>query len=262
DPMLYDIDSNTRNSEIDDPQLLAYLKSGILRDFTRYVDENLFNLSEIIPFALADELIFTNKQQMEYMIQRFPVELQKTIKRKSTISSHPTLPREYYNLVESNYKLERFYVNIAYFGNFYSKRDVTELIKIKNKMEDSGIMLYKFHVFTNTSNLSDQQKLLADENEIIINPLVPYFEFLNLTNAFDILLVFDTITKDIKNINPYLPSKYSDYKGSDSIVMAVTENDSVLSKLDDNSLYKVHIDSIENASLGIDKLEKSLMNKK
>src|SRR5699024_1782441 len=26
DPMLYDIDSNTRNSEIDDPQLLAYLK--------------------------------------------------------------------------------------------------------------------------------------------------------------------------------------------------------------------------------------------
>src|SRR5699024_2504126 len=133
---------------------------------------------------------------------------------------------------------------------------------IKNKMEDSGIMLYKFHVFTNTSNLSDQQKLLADENEIIINPLVPYFEFLNLTNAFDILLVFDTITKDIKNINPYLPSKYSDYKGSDSIVMAVTENDSVLSKLDDNSLYKVHIDSIENASLGIDKLEKSLMNKK
>ena len=44
--------------------------------------------------------------------------------------------------------------------------------------------------------------------------MLVFFEFLNLTTKFDCLIVNDANTKDYKEINPYLPSKLSDYLGS------------------------------------------------
>src|SRR5699024_11841837 len=83
---------------------------------------------------------------------------------------------------------------------------------------------YKFHIFTNVKLLTENQKELLHNNNIITNEYVPYFEFLNLTNKFDVLLVFDSITNDIKSLNPYLPSKISDYIGSSAIILALVES--------------------------------------
>ena len=70
-----------------------------------------------------------------------------------------------------------------------------------------------------------------EENIILRKPL-RYFEFLNATTQFDVLLINDTITKDFYKINPYLPSKLSDYKGSLIDIWAIYENGSVLSTQD------------------------------
>lgn len=245
DPLLIDIESNERVSVINNKKLMSYIKSGVLGDFTQYIDDNLFNLAELIPFALADELVFTNENQLHFMIQRFTKDLQDKIVAKSTILRHPTVNQKYYNLIESNYNLDEEFINVAYFGNFYSRRDVKELVLLKNKLERESKNFYKFHIFTNTKLLNENQKELLLRNNIITNEYVPYFEFLNLTNKFDVLLVFDSITNDIKSLNPYLPSKISDYIGSRAIILALVENESMLDKMKHQNLFKIDIDNID-----------------
>src|SRR5690606_12420211 len=70
------------------------------------------------------------------------------------------------------------------------------------------------------------------EHCIVVNPYVSFFEFLNLTLKFDCLIVNDAETKNIKSINPYLPSKLSDYQGSGNKVWGICEEGSILSKTD------------------------------
>src|SRR5699024_4856350 len=147
DPLLIDIESNERVSIIKNEKLMSYIKSGILGSFTQYIDDNLFNLAELIPFALADELVFTNENQLHFMIQRFPQNLRDKIRAKSTILRHPTVNQKYYNLIDSNYNLDEEFINVAYFGNFYSRRDVKELVILKNKLENESKNFYKFHIF-------------------------------------------------------------------------------------------------------------------
>ena len=73
------------------------------------------------------------------------------------------------------------------------------------------------------------ENLKISDNLIIEKPL-NYFEFLNATTKFDILLINDTITKGNFKVNPFLPSKYSDYIGSGSDIWGICEDDSILSK--------------------------------
>src|SRR5699024_299815 len=106
--------------------------------------------------------------------------------------------------------------------------------------------IYKFHIYTNVKLLNENQKELLSSNNIITNEYVPYFEFLNLSNQFDVLLAFDSITNDIKSSNPYLPSKISDYIGSQTIILALVENDSILDKMKHKNLFKIDIDNIRS----------------
>lgn len=79
---------------------------------------------------------------------------------------------------------------------------------------------------------------------IILHPLVGYFEFLNLTLLFDGLLIFDAHTIGIKQLNPYIPSKLSDYKGSGNMVWAFTEEGSVMDQ--DQSIIKTRMGDFED----------------
>jgi hypothetical protein len=58
---------------------------------------------------------------------------------------------------------------------------------------------------------------------------VPFLEFLNLTTLFDVLLVNDAATAQHHAVNPYLPSKISDYRGSGTPIWAICEPGSILS---------------------------------
>src|SRR5699024_10470587 len=130
DPLLFDIESEERHAEIQNEGLITSLKNDGLGIFTEYVNDNLFNLSEIIPFSLADELVFTNENQMEYMISRFTEEQKSYIRSKSKISHHPTLPKEYYHIDDVSFEMEDSIVNIAYFGNFYSRRSYKHFLNV------------------------------------------------------------------------------------------------------------------------------------
>lgn len=260
DPLLIDIESRERKHTIHNKNFINILKNGILSEFTEYVDDNLFNLVEIIPFALADELVFTNENQMKYMIQRFPDDLQKFIENKSTISKHPTLNSKYYNIKNNQLKLDKTKINIAYFGNFYSNRSVDEIIKVSKSLRQQSMMEYEFYIFTNTQYINEKQLNNLKKINLHLLNTVDYLDFLNLSTRFDALIVFDTRTNMNKPYNPYLPSKISDYIGSKNTIISINEKDSPLDKIKNENIFKIYYDDCEVYE--VEELTKHLLRKK
>jgi hypothetical protein len=106
----------------------------------------------------------------------------------------------------------------------------------------------KIHIFTNDAE--DYQELIKCKpigDRVEVNPYVDFFEFLNLTTKFDCLIVNDAHTKECKEVNPYLPSKLSDYLGSGTDIWAICEEGSAMSQYDVK--YKSTLDDIENTKV-------------
>lgn len=246
DPLLYNIESTERQSSMKNDVLLWSLENGLLGMFSKYVDDNLFNLSELIPFALADELVFTNENQLEFMISRFNDEEKKFIRNKATVSHHPTLSSEYYHIDNAQVEVEESIVNIAYFGNFYSRRGYNQFVSLVNNLNEKFKLTFKLHVYTNLNQLEESSIIELHQNNVSIHEYLPFTEFLNASTKFDILLISDANTKEDKPVNPYLPSKLSDYLGSGRPILAITEDTSVMSKMVNESLYKVDMTEFDN----------------
>ena len=75
------------------------------------------------------------------------------------------------------------------------------------------------------------KSLYSSDNFTVKKPL-SYLEFLNACTQYDVLVVTDSITEGNYESNPYLPSKLSDYLGSDSDIWALYEKGSSLSGAD------------------------------
>lgn len=246
DPLLYNIESTERQSSMKNDVLLRSLENGLLGMFSKYVDDNLFNLSELIPFALADELVFTNENQLEFMISRFNEDEKNFIRNKATVSHHPTLSSEYYHIDNAQVEVEESVVNIAYFGNFYSRRGYNQFVSLVNNLNENFELAFKLHVYTNLNQLEESSIIELQQNNVSIHEYLPFTEFLNASTKFDILLISDVNTKEDKPVNPYLPSKLSDYLGSGRPILAITEDTSVMSKMVNESLYKVDMTEFDN----------------
>lgn len=245
DPLLYNIESIERHALIDNETLVNSLKNGLLGRFSKYVDDNLFNIAELIPFSLADELIFTNRNQLEYMISRFSEDEKQYLRNKSEIIEQPTLPKEYYNIDKAELSIEPAVVNIAYFGNFYSKRSYNQFIKLVKQLNENFNLIFKLYLYTNISQFEESELVYLTENNVGVNNYLPYTQFLNASTQFDILLISDADTKDDKPYNPYLPSKLSDYLGSEAVILALTEKSSIMSQKDRDKLFKIDMVQFE-----------------
>lgn len=250
DPILLDIHGNNREANIENASFLkeANKKIGKKYKLPSVDNKNLFFWCEYLPYLFADELVFTNENQLKYMIDTFPIKkVRSLIREKAKVIPQPTLTQEYYNIKKSEYNLDANKVNFAYFGTFYQTRNLDDLfLGLENVHYDLRKDI-NLHVFT-----SDPQTLLDSlrESKIInnvkVNPYESYMEFLNLTTNFDCLVVNDAITKNKKAINPYLPSKYSDYAGSGKKIWAICEKGSILSKLD--VPYKTELGNVKEAT--------------
>src|SRR5699024_5332069 len=183
---------------------------------------NLFNLSEIIPFSLADELVFTNENHMEFMISRFTEEQKSYIRSKSKFYHNPTLPKEYYHIVYVSFVMEDSIVYIYYFVNFYSRRSYKHFLNVVNELNKKYKLIFKLHIFTNKNQMDNESLEELESNNVIVYDYLPFTKFLNALTKFDVLLISDADTKGDKPYNPYLPSKLSDYLGSGSLILAMT----------------------------------------
>ena len=236
DPLLHDIDNkiNTKKKhKIDDEEFFSHVNREIqeLGDFPLL--ENLsstFFTIEYLTFLFADEIIFTNANQRDLMLKQFPIDLTDYVFKKSTISPHPSLPGQYYHKSKSDVELDSECINIAYFGEwYYGKRHFESIFYALDSLNHKFKDKIRFYIFISNEKLLNDLKV--SDNIIVKKPL-DYLTFLNATTKFDILLVNDLSTKDSWQLNPYLPSKVSDYMGSTSDIWAITEKGSSLDLMD------------------------------
>ena len=145
-------------------------------------------------------------------------------------------------------------INIAYFGkDYYGRRHFENLFYAVDSLNHRYKDKIKIHIFIDDTQLvksliSSTQSL---DNFTVRKPL-DYLEFLNATTKFDVLLVSDVETKPNFELNPYLPSKLSDYKGSSTDIWGICERGSSLSKMD--LKYKSYIGDLPSLQSEIIKI--------
>jgi hypothetical protein len=266
--MLFDTEGNERiGVEINNEEYLNRI-NRYLKELNLPLAKNSVSfLCEYLPFIFADEIIFTNNNQREFMLNKFPYkEIKDLVVNKSKVKPYPILPKNNYHLVESDYSVDKSYINFAYFGVFYGTRNLESLYYAFENLEEHLKKKFRFHIFTHTTNLiHDLTDRLSVADNIIVNPFVNFLEFLNLCTKFDCLIVNDAEVKKQLSINPYLPSKAMDYLGSGTDIWALCEKNSPLdgyefkykSDLNDyNSLKKTMI------QIMVDKTDTGKINSK
>ncbi|GAA4030893.1 hypothetical protein GCM10023063_11840 [Arthrobacter methylotrophus] len=233
DPLSFDSQGLPRAGDLKRDGLFEVLDRAVRsKGYSGPNSDNLFVWCEYISYVLADELIFTNENQLEYMLSKVDEpKLQNAIRSKAVVRVHPTPPARSYGVVPSEYSLSGSVVNIGYFGAFYENRGLFEVLTaLMNAPLDIRRGL-RLHVFTNKPEFVEKQALSMGLTGIVkTQSYRPYLEFLNLATRFDVLLVNDVERAGELAINPFLPSKYSDYKGSGVAIWGLVDGGSALSR--------------------------------
>lgn len=232
DPMLKNIRGEKRSEKLEDDWVTQELAGG-LRAVGAPLPTSmlLFEWVEVLAYALADELLFTNPLQRDYMLSYCSNRsLADRARAKSTVEPHPTLPSEYYSFEQCPYPLDESRIHVAYFGVLYATRGLTEVIEAVRALDTETRHLLRIHVFTSKPDEVQADMRRHELGDVIVaRQYVPYLQFLNLTTRFDVLMVNDAATKAHHPVNPYLPSKWSDYSGSGRPIWAIVEPGSMLS---------------------------------
>ena len=145
---------------------------------------------------------------------------------------------------------------MAYFGSdYYGKRNFESLFYALESLNHEYKDKIRLYIFINDKKLIKRlASSLAVKNNIKIKKPLEYLEFLNATTKFDVLIVNDLLTHDNFDVNPYLPSKLSDYLGSQSDIWAISEPGSSLSKYD--AKYKSDINDFTSSGRQLVKILK------
>lgn len=245
DPMLYDIFNNKRKDKLNNKDYIDRINKKISKLGDYPLLENpceLYCIVEYLTYLFADKVVFTNENQREIMLSQHPVDVYDMVMEKSEISSVPTLEDKYYYIKDVELNIDDNDINIAYFGTYYPNRHFESIFYALGSLNHKFKNKIKLHMYVpDTKFLNELINDLGIEDNIIIRKIVDYFDFLNLTTKFDILIVNDLVTGDNFKINPYLPSKIADYEGGslENDIWAIYENGSVLSKF--NVKYKSEV---------------------
>lgn len=252
DPLIFDLNNKPKtykNMIIKNQEYISKLnnKIKIFNENTgnnfSYIEDNssAYFIAEYLVYLFADKVIFTNENQRKIMLNQFPIDVKNLVLNKSEVRMHPTLPNKYYQIIESNLKLDDNYINIAYFGkDYYSKRHFESLFYAVGALNHKFKDRINVYLYLSEEKLLD--RVLPSDNFIIKKP-IDYLEFLNVTTKYDVLIVNDMNTNDNFELNPYLPSKLSDYLGSGRDIWALYEDRSVLSEF--NLKYKSNINDYD-----------------
>ncbi|GAA3542783.1 hypothetical protein AFL01nite_10170 [Aeromicrobium flavum] len=215
----------------DDTLPLAFRKAVADRGFEGPEGPRLAPWIEAVTYALADEIIFTNRIQRDLMLDRIAdPRLRERARSVAVVSAHPTPPERLFH-AEAPIPLPQDVVNIGYFGNFYANRGIADLLTALQQHERRDEV--RLHVFTDRPGpLMDQVDALGLEGHVEVHQQLPYLDYLAQTRRFDVLLVNDTAATAHFGVNPYLPSKLSDYLGSGTDIWAMVEPQSPLSEVE------------------------------
>lgn len=257
DPLIYVFGRDKVSPPIEDEEYVSRINKHLKEKISSKDDINC--ICEYLTFLFCDEIILTNENQKELMIDINPYDVADIVNEKAIINTHRTLDTKYYYVNESSYKLDENRLNFGYFGSIYNARSFEDFINAFDSLNDDLKDKITLHIFTSTKTFFEQL-LSPDLYKITnLNPPVNFLEFLNLTTKFDVLLVEDSDKGNFK-LNPYLPSKLSDYHGSDAAIWGICEEGSIMDSL--NLDYKSKLNDIDSGKKAIEKIIEDKLNLK
>lgn len=230
DPLSHDVLGEVRMAPAQDDELIRSLRQALeSRGYRAPKGLNAFEWCEAVAYALADRLVFTNERQRDYMLDRcHDDELASRARSVAVVAPHPTLEREFYSMGDVDYALEADVKHIGYFGNFYANRGVSNVLDAFQLLPKSTRNRLRLHIFTSAPDKLDAALESYDlGRSIVVNPFVSFLDFLALCDRMDCLLVNDAISPPGMQ-TPFLPSKWSDYRGSTTPVWGIVEEGSPL----------------------------------
>ena len=189
-----------------------------------YLNNFWYDIEKYV-FELADKIIFTNNSQKEYMLSYRKEEILDK-ENRLIVLNHPLIDKKYSKIINSNYELLDFKINIGFFGNFYKNRNGEDLFKF---LENPNVVVHLF-----SSNCDE----IMDVNRIVKNKPVSNLEFLNIASKMDYLFLNDINFEG--DINPYLPSKLADYLSVSTPVIAKINKGTELQKYNSKNIIKVY----------------------
>jgi hypothetical protein len=248
DPQLYNAYGQERVNRVARDALFRELAAGVRRaGYSLPRDITGPMLVELLGYALADEIVFTNENQLEFMLGYLrDRSLEPRVRERARVAHHPTLPPEFYEVVPSDHQVDPDRVNLAYFGVFYATRGLTEVLEALQGLPPDVRSRVRLHIFTDRPHrMSRQVEDYGLQDVIAVNRYVPFLEYLNVTTKMDVLIVNDATTAHVYDTNPFLPSKWADYRGSGRDVWSIVEDGSVLSTM--KTAYRSEIGDVAQA---------------
>lgn len=228
DPLTKGADGQLRFGPLGNDEIARSLKDA--GQFHNDSPNSLFEVVEKATLALADEVVFTNSWQEKVVLDAYDSEFSKDVSLKARVEAQPSPQPFLYVAEESDYQMDSEHVNIAYFGAFYPNRGISNVVSALETLSSEDRERLHLHIFTNSPVELDHRSGISVP--VSVNNYRSYLEFLNLSKRMDVLLVTDTTTSGTYDVNPFLPSKYADYAGSDTPVWGIIEEGSSLSKCD------------------------------
>ena len=260
DPNSLDVEGNIRASTFKSDAVTSLFSGMGTRRQQELLngDRKIYRWAELLPYFFADELIFTNENQLEIMLDYAPAGYRETIRDKARVRQHPTLPSGYYRLARTKLIGHEGKIKLAYFGDFYKTRGMGELIEALESLSDDELDAFRLLVFTGSKPDVIHDRFSPRMNRILdVQPRVDYLTFLATLDEMDCLIVNDSHSKDYFKRNPYLPSKVSDYQGSATPIWAIVEPDSSLSTMEFS--YKSELGDISGAVSVLNKLKEDTL---
>lgn len=254
DPLSLDVEGLPRGTAVPEDEISTAMTDALKAAYPdlRSAEFSVFSLAECLAYAFADKIIFTNSNQKLTMLEHIPSPaLRERVDRIGEVSNHPTLPRSYYEMEVASLEPDSTKLNLGYFGEFYSSRSIREVTSAMRTLPPHIGEKVHLHVFTNyipasegnrrPRNFSKRQfdELVQRayegvgakgvEDQVTFNASLPYLKFLATTEKLDYLIVNDAVSGAHHAVNPYLPSKWSDYAGSSAKSWGFVEDGSILS---------------------------------
>ena len=234
DPLAHGVDGALREPDLPSDDLIDRLSdAAATAGWDVRPGLKLFQWLEHITFALADEITFTNENQRAFMLSQLESDaLADRVRNASSVSHHPIPPSEAYEWSTSESPFDPSKVNVGYFGNFYPARGLMEVSAGLLALKPEERAALRFHVFTAKPEALQAEWDAAGLGDVVTaHPFIDYADMLKRTTELDCLLVNDAATRGNMQINPYLPSKLSDYRGSGRPIWAIVEPGSVMSSM-------------------------------
>ena len=176
----------------------------------------------------ADELVFICDEQRDYTLAQYPNG--KELLNKSKIEMLTYIPEweMYKTLIEAK-KVNNKPKVAVHLGRLYGLRKIDNFLLALKELKEEDSSLSKRIVFHQYSEIQAQDlKKIKDynlEDVFIVHSKVSYQESLNIMKNADVLVLFDTIMHSAE-IQPYLPSKITEYLLLDRPILGICESNS------------------------------------